>query len=70
MKPEDTRCQVAVGGGRCTREITFDTESGNWLKWCAEHQAQEEEARIEGGPRLAKFESDSDPDESDSDEDE
>lgn len=51
-RPEDMRCEVRVGSGRCTGEKTFDMESGQWVRCCADHLAQENKARAEGGERL------------------
>lgn len=57
MKPADTRCQAvdeSGEGGRCDNDIALDTETGTWLVWCEDHQAQETEARATGGERVER----------------
>lgn len=56
VKPADTRCRAQdpeSDDGRCEGQITMDNE-GTWLVWCGDHQAQEEAARSEGGPRVER----------------
>jgi hypothetical protein len=69
-KPNDTRCQAKVGNGRCKNEIILNAESGDWLIWCQAHEDQENEARVEGGERVQRFESEDDESEDESEDDE
>lgn len=55
MRPADPRCEAKKGKGRCKNDKSFDTESGNWLRWCDEHEAVEAAARTEGGARVERF---------------
>lgn len=58
-KPSDTRCRAQIinedgEDDRCEGEIIIDPNTGDWLVWCADHQAQEELARREGGERVQR----------------
>lgn len=58
VKPADVRCRAKdpeSEDGRCSGQITMDNE-GTWLVWCEPHQAQEEAARSDGGPRVERVE--------------
>lgn len=55
MKPEYTRCRAKVGGGQCTKEITYNMEGDYWSNFCTEHDDQDNAARADGTPRVAKL---------------